>query len=134
MIRVYIGIAICLALAGGGWWLHHSGYESGRADCQASHQATQAKAQREHRQQMVVADSIQTRITHTGDLKVADSIEASHATIQTIIRTVAAHPSAARCVAPADSVQRLQAVVRQANAAASRLRRPSAGDTDGANP
>lgn len=31
MWRLYAGIGLCMVLAAGGWYLHHRGYESGRA-------------------------------------------------------------------------------------------------------
>lgn len=124
MIRVYIGIAICLALAGGGWWLHHSGYESGVAACRAAQREASGQAMQDHMQAAAVADRVQTHITRVGAIRVADSIEANHATVQTIIRTVAAHPAPADCIAPADSVRALEQAVHRANAAGDPLRQP----------
>lgn len=44
MIRLYAALALIVLLALGGWWLHHSGYASGKADCEAAHAVTAAQA------------------------------------------------------------------------------------------
>lgn len=44
MIRLYAALALIALLALGGWWLHHSGYASGKADCEAAHAVTAAQA------------------------------------------------------------------------------------------
>lgn len=134
MIRVYIGIALCLALAGGGWWLHHSGYESGMAACRAAQREASGQAMQDHMQAAAVADRVQTHITSIGAIKVADSIEASHDTVKTIVRTVAAAPSPADCVAPAGSVHALRKAVHRANAAGNPLREPLPGKAPAGHP
>ena len=50
MIRLYADLALLIALAAGGWWLHHSGYASGVADqmaVTAKQDAEAAKAAQE---------------------------------------------------------------------------------------
>jgi hypothetical protein len=44
MIRLYAALALIALLALGGWWLHHAGYASGKADCEAVHAVTAAQA------------------------------------------------------------------------------------------
>lgn len=44
MIRLYAALALIVLLALGGWWLHHAGYASGKADCEAAQAVTAGQA------------------------------------------------------------------------------------------
>lgn len=132
MFRFCLGIALCVAL--GLWWSHHSGYRAGVAACQASTHKAADEERREHQARLAEAASIQTHITHLGDIQVADSIQVNHDTVHTIIRTVQAHPAPADCVASPGVVQKLQSAVDQANAAAGPLRSQPASATTAGHP
>ncbi len=134
MFRFYLGIALCVALALGLWWSHHSGYRAGVAACQASTHKGADEERQERQARLAEAASVQTHITHLGDIQVADSIKVTHDTVRTIIRTVQAHPAPADCVASPGVVQKLQSAVDQANAAAGPLRSQPAGATTTSHP
>lgn len=134
MTRAYAAVIACILIVLAGCWLWRSGKTAGMAECEAAHVAASEQARQAHERALDLASTLQTHITHTGDLMVADSIEASHETVRYIVRTVQANPAAAVCVAPDDSVQRLQAAVLQANAAAGRLRSRPASEAAAPDP
>lgn len=58
LTRLLPGVVLCAALAGAGWWLHSTGYDSGHKDAKADGDTTLAnekKARADERQQLAQA-------------------------------------------------------------------------------
>lgn len=58
LTRLFPGVVLCAALAGAGWWLHSTGYDSGHKDAKADGDtalANEKKARADERQQLAQA-------------------------------------------------------------------------------
>lgn len=58
LTRLLPGVVLCAALAGAGWWLHSTGYDSGHRDAKADGDtalANEKKARADERQQLAQA-------------------------------------------------------------------------------
>jgi hypothetical protein len=114
------GAALVGGLAIGGWWLHHSGYESGKADSEAAH---------------TLADLQQFK-AETGRLsdistQLAVQIDSLASTAPTVIKeyheTVVKTPLPAGCVIDPGRLRSIQDAISKAAAAGQRGSAVSSG-------
>lgn len=118
MWRLYAGIALSLALAAGGWYLHHKGYEAGVASQQAAIHKAQVDTQKYIDQRDALADKI-ARDTqeqlHNALPKAKADTEKAAEKVRIIYKN---HPVDAACVRPDGVYKELEAARQRANAAA----------------
>jgi hypothetical protein len=107
------GALLVLGLLAGGWWLHHTGYESGRADNEAAH---------------TLAD-LQAFKAETGRLaglstQLATQIDSLASAAPTVIKeyheTVVKAPLPAGCLIDSGRLRSIQDAIAQATAAGQR--------------
>lgn len=118
MWRLYAGIALSLALAAGGWYLHHKGYEAGVASQQAAIHKAQADAQKYIEQRDALADKIardtQEQLHDALPKAKADTKKAAER-VRIIYKD---HPVDSTCRRPDGVHKELEAARDRANAAA----------------
>lgn len=107
------GAAAVIGLGIGGWWLHHSGYESGKADCEQAH--TLADLQ-EFKAEAGRLSGISTQL--------AAQIDSLSAAAPTVIKeyheTVVKTPLPAGCVIDAGRLRSIQDAIAKAASAGQR--------------
>lgn len=95
MIRIYAAIAVVIALIAGGWYMHHRGYEAGRA----AGEALAAKAtERQHKAEADAATLARTlrQITADTDKAKADADAAARREAKAVAQTQAVKQQADR--------------------------------------
>lgn len=118
MTRLYAAIALALALLGGGWYLHHSGYVAGQKDAIASVTAKSDKVAAQQEAKTVQADTGAKQATDTGHITIAANTAQTQVVTRTITRIVHDAPSPVACVLRPDSLRALQDAADSANHAA----------------
>jgi hypothetical protein len=103
------GALMVLALAGGGWWLHRSGYEAGRADNEAAHTLADLQQFKTEAERL---SGLSTQLAAQIDSLSA----AAPAVIKEYHETVVKAPLPAGCVIDAGRLRSIQAAIDQAAA------------------
>jgi hypothetical protein len=118
MIRIYLAIALLLALAGGGWYLHHRWFSDGYQAKAAEVAVQNAKAAQKAQTRTVAADAGAKAATDAGQVKIAANAQATHETVRVVHQYIHDHPSPVACVVQPDSLHALQRAASAANSAA----------------
>ncbi len=114
-----LGLVAATASGGYGYW---RGESAGKAALQASLDQQRAQALTEAAKRSAAADAVVARLRQANQTVLADAGAHTKETVRYAIRYVQAHPAPAACVLADQLVQRLDADIQHANAAAHRLR------------